>query len=589
MRINVPLKNYVARFLLSAATLFLIGHVSFGQGDKTKIKMIYAETGIFDESLGENTRKLIGSVQFKHKGSTMFCDSAYLFGNSNSLKAYGNVRIIKGDSVTVTGDSLDYNGNTEFAKLRGDVTLEDGNQVLKTNYLDYDLAGNFAYYVGGGVLTNKKDSSVLVSDIGYFYEDDEVFHFKRNVELTSPDYDIVSDTMHYKQKTEVVYFFGPTCITFDSAEIYCERGFYDQINDRSQFVKHVRIEEKERIIEGDSVVYDQRAGIGEVFCNSVITDTLNKVIIESDYAYLNENDSMSIATGYLTMKQIFDTDTLFLHSDSLITEYDSTRKNRILRGYRKVKFFKDDMQGKCDSLLYNTGDSNIVMYHDPVLWTDSTQMTGELIKIRTFDGKIDKLFIFDKSFIITEVLEEKRWYNQIKGRDLVAFFKKNEIHKIEIEGNGQTIYFTEEDDGSISGMNRLDCSNMTIFMDSGRIDNIRFYVKPDAILYPIKDLTEELIFYDGFKWREAERPKTRYGIYFWEPVTEGKGILPAPVIIEEDEESQPEAEDASDSELNPEDGEVSPESENPEIEDEEVENETGVDQSPDSDEESNPE
>lgn len=533
MRISPRLKNDVARFLWSVAILFLCVSTVSGQGEKTKIKMIYAETGVFDESLGENTRKLIGSVQFKHKGSTMFCDSAYLFGNSNSLKAYGNVRIVKGDSVSVTGDSLDYNGNTEFAKLRGDVTLEDGNQILKTTYLDYDLAQNFAYYVGGGVLTNKKDSSILVSDIGYFYEDEEVFHFKSNVELTSPDYDIVSDTMHYLQKTEVVYFFGPTCITFDSAEIYCERGFYDQINDRSQFVKHVRIEENERIIEGDSVVYDQRLGIGEVFCNSVITDTLNNVIIESDYAYLNENDSISIATGYLTMKQIFDKDTLFLHCDSLITEYDSTRKNRILRGYRKAKFFKFDMQGKCDSLIYNTGDSNIVMYDDPVLWTDSTQMTGDLIKIRTYNGKIDKLFIYDKSFIITEVLEEKRWYNQIKGRDLVAYFEKNEIRKIEIEGNGQTIYFTEEDDGTISGMNRLDCSNMTIYMDSGQIDNIRFYVKPDAILYPIKDLTEELIFYEGFKWRAAERPQTRKGIYFWEPKTEGKGIAAPPVKEEE--------------------------------------------------------
>ncbi len=530
-----PATKFVLHFISSVLTFILLAQGVFAQ-QKTKIKMIYAETGIFDESLGENTRKLIGNVQFKHKGSTMFCDSAYLFGNSNSLKAYGNVRIIKGDSITITGDSLDYNGNTEFAKLRGDVELKDGNQILNTNYLDYDLAGNYAYYVGGGVLTNTQDSSILISDIGYFYEDDEVFHFKDNVELTHPDYYIVSDTMHYMQQTDVVYFFGPTCITFDSAEIYCERGFYDQINDRSQFVKHVRIEEKERIIEGDSVIYDQKLGIGEVFCNSVITDTINMVIIESDYAYLNENDSISIATGYLTMKQIFETDTLFLHSDSLITEYDSTRQHRILRGYRKAKFFKKDMQGKCDSLLYHTGDSNIVMYHDPVLWTDSTQMTGDLIKIRTYDGKIEKLYIFEKSFIITEVHQENRWYNQIKGRDLEAFFENNEIYKIDIEGNGQTIYYTEEDDGSITGMNRLNCSNMTIFMDSGQIDNIRFYIKPDAVLYPIKDLTEELIFYDGFKWRESERPKTRYGIYFWEPMTEGKGILPAPVT-EEDEEN----------------------------------------------------
>jgi hypothetical protein len=216
------------------------------------------------------------------------------------------------------------------------------------------------------------------------------------------------------------------------------------------------------------------------------------------------------------MEQRYENDTLYLHSDTLYTLYDSTREHRVIRSYHKVKFYKSDIQGKCDSLLYSTADSTIKMFIDPVIWSDANQMSGTTITIRTYDGNVESLFIEDNAFIVSVQDSTKEFYNQVKGRTLLAHFRDNKVYKIDVNGNGETIYYAEDDeDKEAMGMNRLACSEMTVYMDSNQIDNIRFYNKPEATLYPLKDLTDELQYFRYFEWRGAERPKKREDVFIW--------------------------------------------------------------------------
>ncbi|MDR9397582.1 MAG: OstA-like protein [Salibacter sp.] len=500
--------------LLLVSSFFLTASVH-GQ-NREKIKLIYAKEAIIDKTGDKSVRKLIGEVEFKHKQTKMYCDSAYLYPKSNSLRAYSNVRIVKGDSIDLTGDSLYYDGNSSFAELRGNITLNDGSQNLRTQYLDYDVGKNFGYYQGGGLVTNLNDSSTLKSEIGYYYADNERFKFKNNVKMESEDYTITSDTLEYDQKGDIVYFFGPTDIVGDSSSIFCKRGFYNRKTEDSEFVRDAKIVNKDQQIEGDSIIYNQQSQNGEVFGNSVLTDTVNNIMLKSDYAYLNGTDSISYATGNLLMEQRYENDTLYLHSDTLYTLYDSTREHRVIRSYHKVKFFKSDIQGKCDSLLYSTADSTIKMFIDPVIWSDANQMSGTTITIRTYDGNVESLFIEDNAFIVSVQDSTKEFYNQVKGRTLLAHFRDNKVYKIDVNGNGETIYYAEDDeDKEAMGMNRLACSEMTVYMDSNQIDNIRFYNKPEATLYPLKDLTDELQYFRYFEWRGAERPKKREDVFVW--------------------------------------------------------------------------
>ena len=77
-------------------------------------------------------------------------------------------------------------------------------------------------------------------------------------------------------------------------------------------------------------------------------------------------------------------DSLFMHGDTLqLVSYNLNTDSlyRLMKAYHKVRMYRTDVQGVCDSLVYNSKDSCMTMYTDPILWNDGQQLLGEEIKI----------------------------------------------------------------------------------------------------------------------------------------------------------------------------------------------------------------
>lgn len=506
---------------LFAKTCFIIGIFSvmtstYAVAQKTgKIKILGAENASMDTQKG--TRILVGNVRFKQNKTLMYCDSAVSYSKSNLVKAFGHVKIVdKAKKTTMTGDSLIFNGSKHLGQLRGDITLISESQILKTRRLDFDTRTNSSKYYGGGVITSTEDSSILKSEKGYYNTTSKVFFFKTDVEYVTEDYTILSDTMEYNTETEFVRFHGPTDIISDSNSIYCESGYYDVANKFSTFSVNVKMVSKEQIMNADSVVYNQKTNYGEGFGNVEILDSINKTEVYGDYARYNNELKTSIVTGNLRLLMAFTKDTLQLHSDTLRTHMDPSGEFRLVHAYNHVQFYKPDMQGKCDSLSFSELDSTIRMYQTPIVWIDSNQVTGKEIVITNFDGVIENMQIHEEAFIVS--IEDSGLYNQVKGKSLFAHFKNNEIYRIDVNRSGQTIYYVRDENQKLMGMNRLDCSNMSIFVDSAGINNIKFYKQPDGVFLPMSKVTPELKLLRYFYWREDERPQSVSDIFTWKEV-----------------------------------------------------------------------
>jgi lipopolysaccharide export system protein LptA len=501
---------FIACFIFPVAAL---AQPAPPKGPQTKINLKHADRLIGNQK--GKYQRLIGAVQFEHQGMTMTCDSAHFFQEQNKLDAYGHVFIQQGDSLRMWSDFLTYDGNTRIAVASKNVRLIEGDMTLTCDAITYDLANKFAYYNTGGRIVNK--DNVLTSQNGGYSSESKTLTFKHNVVLTNPQYVMKCDTLRYQPGPRIAYFLGPTTIrsTANTNFIYCENGFYDTYNNIAQFEENAYIVTRTQTLKGDSIWYDRKNGVGKAFNNIEIKDTAQDVTIHGDYAIHFENTETSFITGHAMLIQEFDNDSLFMHADTLksITIrdkdkdgkpiYEDSATNKIVLGYHNVAFFKSDMQGRCDSLSWSSEDSTMHMFGAPVLWSEKSQLTAKTIDLIISDGHLVRLDMETDCFIISQ--EDTTRYNQIKGRKMTGYFVNNELHKIYVEGNGQTLYYARSEKNLI-GINRADCSKLMIWITDDEVESISFYSQPDAQLYPPGELTPSEALLKDFKWRGAERP-----------------------------------------------------------------------------------
>ena len=229
-----------SRFLVIYLVFFALLNGQFADlyaQKKTMVQILNSDSLLIERKTGISIKRLIGNVELEHEGIHLFCDSAYIYDDRNLVEAYDNVHIKQGDSLNLYGDHLRYKGDTRMAEFRNNVRLIDKKTTVETNFLDYDLNIDLGYYFNGGTIYNEQDT--LKSGQGYYYSNGKYFVFKDSVVIENPDYTILSDTLHYYTNSEISYFFGQTQIIGDSSYIYCENGWYDGLNDISQFKTNI--------------------------------------------------------------------------------------------------------------------------------------------------------------------------------------------------------------------------------------------------------------------------------------------------------------------------------------------------------------
>ncbi len=502
--INISLVTFIFVLLVSAK---LTGqNPTKTKTGKTKIEVIHSAEGIdeIEKSTGRRLTRLIGDVSLKHKEILMKCDSAHFYTGYNQIKAYSRINMEQGDTLHLRGDSLFYDGTSESASVDGNVELIDKETHLYTKSVKYDVANKIARYNDHGRIINGKNT--LTSIIGIYYTTQNLFHFKDSVKIVNPDYVMTADTMDYNTKTETAFFTGPSELEGDSLYLYCEKGWYDTKNDISRIWENAMIDNRQQIIRGDSLFYDGVTGYGQSFRNTSITDTTNKIIVKGNYAWYYKTPERFLVTDKAVFIQVSDKDSLFLHADTIsaITRSDSSMLSyRLMRAYHGCRIFSKDLQARCDSLSYSFRDSVIRLYKFPILWSKENQLTSDSIAIFTKNRMADKMELYNSAFVSSQVDRDR--FNQVKGRSLTGYFKDNKLYKINIEGNGETIYYMLDGD-KIVGINQAKCANLQIFVDDGNITAINELQSPEGVIDPPVQVKPGTLRLEGFSWHEALRP-----------------------------------------------------------------------------------
>ena len=475
---------------------------------KTKVYLIHSNTLSFDKAVKPDAQILNGDVCFRHDSSYMYCDSAYFFEQTNSLEAFSNVRMEQGDTLFVYGDYLFYDGNTQVAYLRENVRMENGQVTLFTDSLNYERIPNIGYYFEGGLIVDSLNQ--LSSFYGQYSPETKLAVFNDSVQVENPDFTLYSDTLHYDTESKVATILGPSVIVSDSGTIHTSRGWYDTVNNTSLLLDQSQVESGEKILIGDSIFYNRDTGMGEVYGNMSLIDTAQHVTLQGEYGYYNEQTGYAFATDSARFLEYSQGDTLFLHADTLqmVTVASVYRE---IKAYYGVRFYRIDMQGVCDSMQFNTRDSVLYMYTEPVLWNEQYQLYGDTIAIYMNDSTIEYAHVIQFAFAAQHV--DSSYYNQLKGNDLKAYFEGQAVHQIDVAGNAESIFYPLEKDGAKVGMNETKSGFLTIWVKDNKLDKLKIWPSPVGSMTPIPDLKPDQKMLKDFYWFDYLRPKNRDDIY----------------------------------------------------------------------------
>ena len=502
----------IASFFLLLSQTVVAQEQDTVQRKKTRIHIEHYDVATFSKSMGDMQR-LIGNVKMRHDSAYFFCDSAYFFEKTNSFNAFQNVHIIVNDSVEIFSDLLDYDGNTRFAEFFDNVKLMDDSTTLYTEYLTYDRNLHLACYPDSA--TTYRGDKTLISCIGYYRDDLKEFSFFENVEVTSPKYQMFTDTLYYNTNIEKMWFEGPTIIINEENTLDGEHGYYLVDEDIAFLDKRPVMRNETQRMKSDSMYYNRNIGLAKAYDHVDMIDTSYKVVMRGNYVEMWENKGLSFATdsAYAISYDNDNSDSLYIHGDTLFMYFDKQKEEaKKLIARRNVRFFKSDMQGKCDTLTYLVADSTIRMRVNPILWAEDSQMTGIDIDIKIKDQAIDWVLQKGNAFIISQDTVEG--FNQIKGTDITSRFKDGGIHRVNVDGDkAETIYWIRDDDGGLIGIDVSNSETMVIEMENQNISIIKSFKGISETMYPESDLSESSRYLQGFKWHDEARPRDKDDIF----------------------------------------------------------------------------
>ncbi len=472
---------------------------------------------------------LVGDVVFTKGPMIMKCDSAHYFPDSESMNAYGNVSMEQGDTLFVYADELDYNGPRELATLYADpgkkVRLINRDVMLETDVFVYDLAIDLGYYDVGGVLTDPQNR--LVSEKGEYVPSTKEANFYDNVHLNSRDskdtLDIYTDTLYYNTGTHVAQLFSPSEVINARGTIYTTAGTYETDSSRAiLYDRSTVVTSQGQTLTADTIYYDRNAGFGEAWGNMVMTDSAHQVEIRGQYGFYDELKDSSFVTGRALLTEYRGEDTLYMHAryiqswsylDTVEIKADSVAgieagiridTTHVAVAFPRVRFYRRDMQGICDSMRFTQKDTMLRMFINPVVWSDNQQIFGNIIEVHLNDSTIERAQLPDNGFAAQQI--EGEHFNQISGKQMTAYFEGGELRKLDISGNVEIIMYPEENDSTVNKMVSAESSFLTALFRNQNTEFVKMWPQTTGTATPLFLARRSMYYLPKFKWFGDMRP-----------------------------------------------------------------------------------
>lgn len=481
-----------------------------------RVYLVHADVLHYDEYKKADAQILNGNVQFKHNGATLYCDSAYFYESSNSFEAFGKVKMVQGDTLTLVSKYAFYDGNEQMAEARHEVVLTHRKQKLYTDSLNYDRLYNIGYFFEGGKLVD--GNTVLTSDWGEYHTDTRMAVFNYDVRLKDKKMLLTGDTLYYDTGKSLAHAVGPSVIKNGNSIIHTDDGYYNTKTKRSELYGRSVMKDGGKTLIGDSVYHNSEKDISEAFGNVVYTDTVNKNMLTSDYGWYDGKIGYAMVTKKARVIDYSQQDSLFMHADTFkifTFNINTDSVYRKIHAYNKVRAYRTDVQAVCDSLVYNSKDSCMTMYKDPIVWNNNQQLLGEEIRVYMKDSTVDWAHVINQALSVEQLIPDTTKFNQISSKEMFAYFDKGNMREAHAVDNVMTIFFPIDDaDSTIILENYLTTTLMKVYFKDRKMQKV-WAPKSEGDAYPLSQIPPDRRSLPSFAWFDYIRPLDKDDIFVW--------------------------------------------------------------------------
>lgn len=456
---------------------------------------------------------------------------------NKKLVYYTTPAYLQEGTMTIYSRRGYYYTNSKDIFFKDSVQVEDQDFSLKTDTLKFNLTSRLATFLAPTLIKRPKEK--IYCESGYYDIPGGIASFQKNAQYLQGDRRTSGDTINYNKNSGDVIILGNAFfnekdreakgsqITYnEKTELFTLLGSPAFFQDKErtmvspQIIYNAKtksystqgrsdILEGNQRISGDQLTFDDVIGVGYVKGNVYWQDSVQKLYVYCDSAiFIKEGNQLTtLGKRPLLINGGNAGDSLFCSADTLMTkriiqEGDTTR---MLYGKGNARIWQQNFSALCDSMQYNEKDSLFTLFNKPIAWSDTTQFTSELMRIKFENHQADSMFLDQNAMIINTT--DQKYFNQIRGRNIVSEFSNNKMHQMWVMGNAETVYYALDDNQLYIGVNKSVCSNMKLDFQDNKIHDIRFFTNPESSFNPMDQVDHEKFRLGGFRWEFKMKPK----------------------------------------------------------------------------------
>ena len=421
------------------------------------------------------------------------------------------------DSVFIKSDEIDYNTVTDVAGFGPGTTAWQEDNMLFANNGAFDRVNNiFKFNLDSYILTKEQE---IWADTLLYFRNTGVADLTYNIQIldtVQKSFCFADKAIYNPQPMQVELTKKPSVAMYTVEDGVRDTMFMAADTIKYYTIRYCDIDSTEILKANERIGLSNIDPLAKIEQEGAIRRKENEDAVNSPFIKGPKNkdkdngkekvkEKENIATTDSTAKPLAAADSLA--NTPVPPAQPDTTSVAFIDAWHKVKVYRNDLQALCDSLVYTGIDSMARMYIDPVMWNDvKHQFTADSMQIILKNNVLSKANLISNAFIASQ--EDSIHFNQIKGTEMVAYFKDNDLYRYDALGGASMIFYVEED-STITMMNQKEGKIISASLQNREIQRIKYFENLKNNLIPTYNLPIEDQRLRGFIWRGDERPLSR--------------------------------------------------------------------------------